>query len=108
VEDGDRRAADGLHPRELDDSRDAERVLRAARGHADRVAELEVPLPGRALVDRDLLRRRGPPARCELQRVEALLAVRIHPGREVRRAAARDRLAVLVDQLSLVVAAVAG
>src|SRR6185312_9961680 len=104
VEDGDRRAADRLYGRERDDSGDAELVLGASRGDADRVADREVLLVGSAVVDRNLVRTVRPRAGLQRERVETLVAVRVDAGGDVRGAAGRDRLAVLVDQPRLVVA----
>ena len=71
---------------------------RPATGDADRLAEREALLAGRADVDRDLARPRRPAAFSEPERVEARLA-RVDAEAE-RRIARRDRLALLVDQPS--------
>ena len=67
---------------------------------ADRLADLEVLLGGRLLVDHDLVRPR-PRALDERERVEGRVGVRDREA-EVRRAAEDDRLAVVADELGRV------
>ena len=81
---------------ELDEAGDLELLDRALDLHADRLADLQVLLVGRRLVDDDLVRP-GPGSLHERQAVELRLR-RVDREPEVRRPAERDRLAVL-DEL---------
>ena len=103
VEDRERRAAErAARPPKRTSADDAVLLHRAAREHADRVADLEVLLARGLRVDRDLVRAAGQWPLDEHERVEALVAVRIDAEREARRAAARDHLVVATDELRLV------
>ena len=99
VEAGERRPADRGHGAVARDPRDPERLDRSPRLHADRLADLEVLLPGRRLVDDELVWP-GPRALHEGQRVELRLR-RIDAEADVRRAAEDDRLPVLADQVGI-------
>ena len=79
------------------DPRDPERLDRASRLHADRLADLEVLLPGGGLVDDELVVP-GPGALHEGERVELRLRW-IDAEAEVRRAAEDNRFPVLADEM---------
>src|SRR5204862_7721087 len=97
VEDGERRAA-YAHFWELGDAGDRELPRRAERLRADPVADVEPLAARRRLVDDDLAGAGRPAPGGELRRVE-LLAARGDRETERGRAAGRDDLAVLADQL---------
>ena len=102
----ERGAADRRDRAEVDEAGDSEPLRRTLRLHADRLAELEVLLVRRGLVDDDVAAA-GPGALHERERVEAGVAVGDAEA-EVRRAAVDDRLAVVADQLRLTVDAALG
>ena len=97
VPQGERGAAERVAVAEADRARERERVRTGRRDDVDRVADLEVVVVGRVLVDRHLVRaaRRG--AVTELDRAVGVGAV--PRGAEHRRPAGGDRLAVGVDDL---------
>src|SRR5581483_8851121 len=70
-EDGDGGAAERGDAPELDDAGDPVALRRLARRHADDVADAEVLLARRVLVDRDLVGAARPAPGDERQRVEA-------------------------------------
>ena len=106
VEAGERGAADRRDRPELDESGDPEVLNRPSRLHADRVADLEVRLLRRRLVDHDLVHAR-PAARDERERIEGRVSVGDAEA-EVGRAAVDDHLALLVDQMRVAVHATLG
>ena len=100
VEQRDRRAAEAVDVAEARDAGQLVALDRPLARDLDRVAELEALLLGGVQVDDDLARPRGPVARDELERVEALVG-----GLDAEpegRVVALDRLALAVEDLRLV------
>ena len=106
VEARKRGAADRRDRAEPEDAGDAQTLDRPVALYADHLADREVLLVGRRLVDRHLAGPR-PGALDEGQRVEDRIAVGDAEA-EVGRAAVDDRLAVVPDQLGLAVDAALG
>ena len=97
VEDGEGRAAERVDARVLRDADDLEPLERRERGDADPVSDLVALVVRGARVDDDFVGPVRPAAVLELERVEARDA-RVDAEPEGRRVA-RDRLAVLVEDL---------
>ena len=100
VPDRERGAADRVDAADLGDARQRERARRPVGADADGVADREVVAGRSRLVDHDLVRPRRPRALDELERAEPLVG-RVEAETE-RRIVARDRLALLVQDLGLV------
>jgi hypothetical protein len=90
VEAGERGAAEARRSAEVDEAGDGHAERRPVRLHADRLADVQILLASRRLIDHELVRARPLPAD-ERERVE-LGPLRVDAEAEVRRAAEMDDL----------------